>query len=199
VSEPVVPQRLVDSLEPGERLIWWGQPRQGFILRSADLYLIPFSIFWGGIAVFNMYFLGNTPNAPGFAILVQAILTIVAVYLVIGRFFYDAWRRSRLVYGLTDRRILLVSPGNRGSFALESLSDIELDEARSGRGSITLGRRRFKKSLFWTSEMQEWAAWAGRPVDPTLERIPEARGVFAAIREAQSAVRARPQSPAAAS
>ena len=47
-SEP--PQILKGEFGPGERLVWWDRPRQGIILRKADLYLIPFSLLWGGVA-----------------------------------------------------------------------------------------------------------------------------------------------------
>lgn len=41
-----------DELEAGERLIWSGQPLQGLRFRSSDVFVIPFSLMWGGCAFF---------------------------------------------------------------------------------------------------------------------------------------------------
>jgi hypothetical protein len=45
-------EQVARELVPHEQLLWFGRPRQGFVLRTADAYMIPFSLMWAGFAVF---------------------------------------------------------------------------------------------------------------------------------------------------
>ena len=43
---------LTDRMLTGERILWSGRPAQGLLFTSRDVFLIPFSLLWGGFAVF---------------------------------------------------------------------------------------------------------------------------------------------------
>jgi hypothetical protein len=174
----IAPPQLSSALEPGEKLIWWDQPQGGLVLRPIDGFLIPFSILWTSFAGFGAFTALNrttfTPEA-----LVPSAFVVIGLYLVFGRFLYDAWRRPRTVYGLTDRRVLIVRPSKRINLSLDGASEMTLREHRNGRGSIAFGSG---------SGMSGWnrqGAWSGEPAVPTLEFIAEPNKVLAAIREAQ--------------
>ena len=43
---------LSDRMLTGERILWSGRPAQGLLFTGRDVFLIPFSLLWGGFAVF---------------------------------------------------------------------------------------------------------------------------------------------------
>jgi hypothetical protein len=45
-------QTVRSQLASGEKLLWSGQPSASLALRKSDALLIPFSLMWGGFAVF---------------------------------------------------------------------------------------------------------------------------------------------------
>lgn len=40
-----------EYLDGREKLPWTGQPKSGMVFRSADIFLIPFSLLWCGFAI----------------------------------------------------------------------------------------------------------------------------------------------------
>src|SRR5262249_1607535 len=71
-----------------------------------------------------------------------AAFMLMGLYLIIGRFFHDAWIRSGIRYAVTNRRILIVRSGlssNVISVNLDRLSTTRLIEGAHGRGTIQFG------------------------------------------------------------
>lgn len=129
---------LRPRLLPGERLLWAGQPRRGLRLRAADLYLIPFSLLWCGFVIVWLHG-GRAAGAERLFLAPGIIMLAAGVYAVAGRFLWDAWLRSRLVYGVTDRRVLMLRTGafpRLRALDLRYLPTLELEERRGGNGSI---------------------------------------------------------------
>jgi hypothetical protein len=44
--------QLEPNLLPDEALLWWGRPDPAKHLGRNDIFLVPFSLAWGGFAIF---------------------------------------------------------------------------------------------------------------------------------------------------
>ncbi len=177
-------QTARSQLARNEKLLWSGQPRRGLRLRPADALLIPFSLMWGGFAIFwEVTVLQH--ETPGFFALWGIPFVLVGIYLIVGRFFVDAWQRARTYYVLTNQRAMIVCGIiNRQikSLPLRTMSDVTLTERADGSGSIALGPSAGRYSWFAGSG---WPG-TGNYQPPTFEMIENVRQVHAMLRDAQT-------------
>ena len=108
-------QRIIQSeIDSDEKLIWFGKPNQGIVFRGSDIFMIPFSLLWGGFAIFWEISALSIPMDKAGAIgiifpLFGIPFVLVGLYMIFGRFIYDAKNRSKTFYGITDQRVIIVS------------------------------------------------------------------------------------------
>lgn len=183
LSYTIVPGDLERELTAGETLLWNGRPRQGLMLRPVDALLIPFSLMWGGFALFweAAVVLGG---APILFMLWGVPFLLVGLYMIVGRFFVDAALRARTTYAVTSQRVLLISglfSRTVRSLPLQTLGEITLQERSDGSGTISFG-----PSMPLVGQYRGFA-WPGvsQRLQPAFERIPDARQVHDLIRNAQ--------------
>ena len=178
-------KRLLNSqLSPGERLLWSGQPRQGLFFRASDTLAIPFSLLWGGFALFWNFGVWSS-GAPIFFRLWGVPFLVMGAYLVFGRFFVDAWMRSKTYYAVTNERVIILSgifTRDVKSLNLRTLSDISLTERQDLSGTITFGPT--GEGSGWGSNFP-FSTRRNEPIYPALDSIPNAKRVYEIIREAQ--------------
>lgn len=173
--------RLQPLLSDREELLWTGQPRQGLILRGYDLFLVPFSLLWGGgiLVGFGSAILSG---APGFINPIFFFFVAVAFYITIGRFLIDAYMRAKTTYGITNRRIIIQNEGIGGkthSYDLKTLSNLSVEQGRNGRGTVTIGPPpygRMNMRGFTFPGMGTYEA-------PAFEQIPNAQQVYELIQD----------------
>jgi len=171
-------------LMPGEKLVWAGKPNSGLMLTARDGFLIPFSLMWGGFAIFwewNVLSVGGAGKAGSFFALWGVPFVLVGLYLMIGRFFVDAWARSRTAYGVTSQRILILRDGAFGKFtalAIDRLPELSLDERGDGSGTIRFAAG---SSIVGRNGFSGWSpALDGTP---QFLAVPDARAVFDRIQK----------------
>ena len=178
---------ISNELDENEQLIWAGQPRGGIVFRFFDIFMIPFSFMWGGFALFwettvLIEFFKADSKMPVIFPLFGIPFVFVGIYIIVGRFWADAKRRENTYYGLTDKRIIIISgifSRKVKSMNLRTLSDVSVSEKSDGTGTITFGP---------TNPMSQWFGgqhWAGMSPTASFEMINEAKNVYGQIRESQ--------------
>jgi hypothetical protein len=126
-------------LQSGESLLWSGRPRGGVRLTMGDVVMIPFSLMWGGFAIF-WEFMVIRSHAPLFMVVWGLPFVAIGLYLIVGRFFFDAARRAGTVYAVTSERIFMVSGRgkNVASYPLGQIPGITTVDTGEGFGSVML-------------------------------------------------------------
>ena len=177
------PSFIQRELSAGEKLIWSGQPRTGVCFRKQDALLIPFSLIWGGFAVFWEISVFRS-NAPIFFRLWGIPFVLVGIYLIIGRFFVDAKQREKTFYAVTNSRIIIFSglfSRNIRSLNLKALPELNLDESSDGSGTILFGP-------IYSMMQNPGGGWpaSGKYYTPAFEMIKNVRQVYDLVRRLQS-------------
>ena len=132
---------LRSHLDSGEKLLWAGRPAQGIVLTRQDWYLIPFGAVWLGAAVHWPVSTAKKTPEP-LALFLDLLPIGIGICIVSGRLFADLWYRSRLIYGVTDRRAIILLGMRRGSMQsidLSSLITLKLEECWNRSGTIYFG------------------------------------------------------------
>ena len=107
------------DLLQSETIEWSGQPETSVNFNRTDIFLIPFSLLWGGFALFALvalifsWFAGTreAESIIGYLVGIFMIVffAIIGVYLIVGRFAYKKWQKRRTHYALTNKRALVLS------------------------------------------------------------------------------------------
>lgn len=129
------------ELTSGEHLLWTGRPDPGKIFSAQDIFQIPFSLLWGGFALFwnLMVWAGS---APIFFRLWGLPFLFMGIYMIVGRFIYKAWRKRGTYYAVTDKRLMILSMGlryNLQAFPIDQLPTLKKQVNRAGAGSVIFG------------------------------------------------------------
>lgn len=118
-----------------ETVLWKGKPKQGIAFSSSDVFLIPFSLMWGGFAFFWEITVLKQ-GAPMFFKLWGIPFCIVGLYIIIGRFIHDYLNRKNTEYFVTDKRVVIVKYSKIESILKGQWQTLRMIEYKDGTGSI---------------------------------------------------------------
>jgi len=188
-------QDTSDAIQPellhGESILWSGKPDTKIVFHKEDLYLIPFSLLWGGFAMFwEAAVAGSFAKSAWLFGMVWGIpFVLVGQYLIWGRFFYAAWKKRRTYYAVTNRRVIVVQNGWRRRMAasyLDSLPMLIKEESSRGRGTLRFAPR----EPMWSGR-RGWGIWDGITVEevPTFRDIEDVDRIYRLVSDAREKAR----------
>ena len=164
------------QLLSGEKIGWEGRPFSGIVFRSLDVFLVPFSLLWGGFAAFWNASVWTTDADLSFKLFGLPFL-IAGLYVTVGRFLIDMRIRKATTYFVTNKRVLVARGSKLKSLDIKRLPSLELDERSDGSGTI-----RFGPNSGFFSGANSFAMWQPTS-DPTPQfiRVPQARSLYGLI------------------
>jgi hypothetical protein len=126
-------------LKPGEKILWYGMPRQGLLIRDADMLAVPMSIMLLGFTLLIDFFAVTNPNL--FTVASAVLFSGLFVYLGVLRFFTAANRRKRIHYCITTRRVIVMRGKKRAlsTLPLRNIQRAEVTAEKDGSGYISFG------------------------------------------------------------
>lgn len=170
------------ELTSGESIVWAGQPKPGIIFHKEDGFLVPFSLFWGGFAIFweagVLGLWGFGGKVWSFGAVWGIPFVLIGQYLIWGRFFYMAWLKRRTHYAVTNRRVIVVQNGwtrQMASAYIEGLPTIIKQGSSNGIGTLSFAQ----PQPMWSNN-RSWGVWNGLSVGavPTFVDIQEVDDVY---------------------
>jgi hypothetical protein len=139
-----------------------------------------------------------------FMMLFGAPFVIIGIYLLFGRLFADARRRTLTNYALTNQRAIVIVGADVESYPLDQLDTPTLIAHRDGTGTVFFPTKEDAHFATLLQAMRERSVLTrpmvprrpGRPVvvsssrgGKRFERIPDADRVYGMLREAMSSVK----------
>ena len=123
---------------PDEFILWKGKPSPKRPLSINELYLIPSSLLWFGVAAFwevSAIILG----APYFFLIFGAVFVCIGLYLVFGRFLYATIMRKRTYYIITNKKIIRLRGKRVDMLTTSTMPPAHTIIHKNGNGTIQFG------------------------------------------------------------
>ncbi|MEO7767600.1 MAG: PH domain-containing protein [Ferruginibacter sp.] len=176
-----IENELRETLNKNEKLLWVGRPKKGIIVRSSDLFKIPFDMLFLGLFIFlGLTTLKDDSNDSG---VTWIPIILAVVYCSIGRFLIDARLRKNTTYGITDNRVIIKSgffSRDIKSVAIGTISALMVKEERDKSGTIS-----FRPTGGPNSFLSGLPYWLGQKSPVALNTIAEVKTVYNLLVEQQ--------------
>jgi hypothetical protein len=177
------------ELTSSERILWAGRPVLGTILHREDLFLIPFSLIWGGFAIFweagvaGFWGHGRSSGPSIFGMIWGIPFVLVGQYAIWGRFLVVQWKKRRTHYAVTNQRVIVVQTGPSRKTAAAYIDRLPMLIKESGNGAS--GTLRFGESEPAWSTRRGWSMWDIMAIGavPVFVDVEDVNGLYLLVSE----------------
>lgn len=177
-----------DELTRDENILWTGKPNESVNFTPSDIFLVPFSLLWGGFAIaweigVLLSFLNKGKNiTAGLPFLAfGGFFVIVGLYFIFGRFIYKKIRKRNTYYAVTSKRVIAVVEllgKNIKAANINTIPAINMRERSSGNGSIIFGNKTIMNSMYDNTGMELFGNFYGGDSAPSFYDIDNVRNVY---------------------
>jgi len=182
--DPYLQAELQPELQPDEHVLWAGRPNPDRLFSGADIFLIPFSLLWGGFAIFwetlAITAIARAGSPAAFFPVFGLPFVAIGLYLIFGRFVVKRYMKRRTVYAVTDRRIIAIVTGLRRtvrSLSIKRLPGLEVSTGSGRAGSVTFGQWHGLAGMYANTGM-DWMVWTMGQRRMAFYDLDDARTVY---------------------
>jgi hypothetical protein len=163
-----------EELLKGETILWKGRPNPNVLFTSSDIFLVPFSLLWGGFAIFweaSVLGIGvlSRKSAPSAIIIPFALFgipfVVAGIYFIFGRFIYKKKKKLKTIYAVTNKRILAITNMFRKNIQVEYIDripTINISERSDRNGTIKFGNSNFMTGMYDNTGMDFFSGFYGK-------------------------------------
>jgi hypothetical protein len=147
-------KHLKKTLLEHEQVLWIGRPKQTAVFTSVDRSLVPFSILWGGFAIYWEFLIvvskdDTGTGSPLVFIILGLPFALFGVYTILGRFIYKAWAKRNTYYAITNKRIIVLDKAKEilQTTDIRSIPSIKRTIGPNGVGTVKFGKTKIKPAF----------------------------------------------------
>jgi len=171
----LIEEQFRDDLLKDEEILWAGQPETSVLFTGADVFLVPFSLLWGGFAIFwelSVLFIifstdGSKSKMPIIFPLFGIPFVIIGLYFMFGRFIYKNWKKRNTYYAITNKRVLVLTKlfsRSLNAVNIDTIPTINKTIRSNGLGTIKFGNVNWMVSMYGNTGMDFFGSFGGADV-----------------------------------
>ncbi|MEM6726404.1 MAG: hypothetical protein AAF598_20340, partial [Bacteroidota bacterium] len=143
------------------------------------------SLFWAGVAFFWEYSMLSS-GGPLMLSILGIPFILIAIYMVIGRFFYSSWRRKKTYYALTNQRLVWATDFFKKRSLTVDLKEIDQMKRLTKPNGELETIQFYHQGPWYFRRISITIRGKNRSKDLAFDLIPEAEQVYDLINQARA-------------